>query len=272
MKLGAFSVAVWCLASAASAQDTALQDRVMAAVNAAMAPALPFPKTDDAGALPATGNTEALWMVRPLQTGDRTIEVLANPLNEVNQLRANRAMAQIGANVEAAQRRAALQYDRAVAEAKRSGRSQEVDGVTLSDEGVAGARIDAESHLIVEVAFNQAEYRSEFMSGRVPYPSLELQKAIPAAAWAVVLPSNAFRDQTDIERFAEGETLVYLGRVERPVMKKRGDSDVYEVSAPAAVAEGALVASLVVRLRGNELLMADLLRKTNWNALLELMK
>ena len=40
-------------------------------------------------------------------------------------------MAQIENNIQAAQRRAALQYDRAVSEAKRTGKSQEVDGVTL---------------------------------------------------------------------------------------------------------------------------------------------
>ena len=56
-----------------------------------------------------------------------------------------RAMAQIGAAIDAAQRRAELQYERAIAEAKRTGRSQDVDGVSLSDEGVAGARIDAEA-------------------------------------------------------------------------------------------------------------------------------
>jgi hypothetical protein len=272
MKLAAFSLAAWCLASAASAQDTALQDRVVSAVRAAMAPALPFPITDEAGALPADGKPDPLWMVRPLQPGDRTIEVIANPLNEANQVRANRAMAQIGVNVEAAQRRAALQYDRAVAEAKRSGRSQEVDGVTLSDEGVAGAKIDAETHLVIEVVFNQTAYRSEFISGKVPHPSVELQRAIPGAVDVVVQPSNTFRDQTDIERFTEGETLVYLGRVERPVMKKRGDSDVYEVTAAATVADGVPVASMVVRMRGNEALTVDVIKKTNWAALGELLK
>ena len=40
-----------------------------------MAPALPFPETDAIGALPVNGNTDALWMVRPLQPGDRSIEV-----------------------------------------------------------------------------------------------------------------------------------------------------------------------------------------------------
>ena len=272
MKLGAFTLAVWCLASAASGQDTALQDRVMAAVNAALAPALPFPKADESGALPANGNSKALWMVRPLQPGDRTIEVIANPLNEENQLRATRAMAQIEANVEAAQRRAALQYERAVEEAKRSGRSQEVDGVTLSDEGVAGARIDAETHVVIEVAFNQPAYRSEFISGRMPTASVELQQVIPAAVDVVTLPSHTYRDETDTERFAEAETLVFLGRVERPVMRKRGDSNVFEVTAAATAPEGRSVASIVVRFRGNEALMADLLRKSNWKELLELMK
>ena len=87
---------------------------------------------------------DPLWMVRPLQPGDRTIDVLANPLNEVNQAKATRAMAQIERSIQAAQRRADLQYERAIAEAKRTGKSQDVDGVTLSDEGLAGARIDAE--------------------------------------------------------------------------------------------------------------------------------
>ena len=41
-------------------------DRMMQAVRAAMAPALPFPNSDADGSLPANGNTEALWMVRPL--------------------------------------------------------------------------------------------------------------------------------------------------------------------------------------------------------------
>ena len=43
-------------------------------------------------------------------------------------------MAQIEDNIQAAQRRAALQYDRAVSEARRTGKSQEVDGVTLGTE------------------------------------------------------------------------------------------------------------------------------------------
>ena len=88
-------------------------------------------------------------------------------------------MAQIQNNIEAAQRRAAAQYDRAVAEAKRTGKSQEVDGITLGDEGVAGAKIDAESHVVIEVAFDQPSYTFEVASSIRPAPST--QASIPGA-------------------------------------------------------------------------------------------
>ena len=248
-------------------------DRIVQAVRSAMAPALPFPATDDSGAVPANNSTEALWMVRPWQSGDRSIEVIANPLNEVNQLRATRAMAQIESNIEAAQRRAADQYERALAEAKRTGKSQEVDGVTLADEGVAGAKIDAESHVVIDMAFNEPAYRSTFHSGTQPNPSVEWQKAIPGSLAVVTLPSNTYRDsKSGVERFAEAETLVYLGRMTVPVMKKRGDESIFEVSATTTPSDGVAVQSIVVRLRGNEALIAEILKKTNWKAVLELTK
>ena len=239
-------------------------DRMMTAVRSAMAPALPFPNSDVEGSLPVSGNTEALWMVRPLQPGDRSIEVIANPLNEVNQLRAARAMAQIDKNIQAAQRRATLQYDRAVSEAKRTGKSQEVDGVTLSDEGVAGAKIDADSHVTIDVFFNEPSFKVEVESSIQPSPSTQV--SIAGAAAVIAMPSNAYRDQqTSVERYAEGQTVVFLGRVTTPEVQKRADNH-FEVRATATPS------SLVVRLRGNDVLIADLLRKTNWNSLLELLR
>ena len=259
--------------SLAGVQETAVNDRVMHAVRAAIAPALPFPETEPDGAVPIGGNTESLWMVRPLEPGALTIEVLANPLNEMNQLKAERAMAQIDNAIQSAQRRAEAQYERAVAEAKRTGRSQDVDGVTLADEGVAGAKIDAESRVLIEVAFNQLSYVHTFSSGRTPYPSTLIGGGTGASS-VVVLPANTYRDHAGVERYAEGETVVYLGRVSQPVMKKRGDSDVHEVSATdsGANAGGSGLSSLVIRFRGNEQLTTDLLAKTRWDALLELLK
>jgi hypothetical protein len=202
-------------------------------------------------------------MVRPLQPGDRSIEVVANPLNEANQRSAARAMAQIENNIQAAQRRAALQYDRAVSEAKRTGRSQDVDGVTLADEGVAGAKIDAESHVLIDVAFNEPSFK--FAMDSSIQPTVSQTTVIPGAV-VMAMPSNTFRDSgTNIERYAEGQTFVFMGRAVVPEVQKRADHQ-YEVFATATSP------ALVIRLRGNEVLIADLLRKTNWNALLELMR
>ena len=239
-------------------------DRVMQAVRAAMAPALPFPSTDDSGAVPVNNSTEALWMVRPLQPGDRTIEVTANPLNEANQLRATRAMAQIENNIEAAQRRASAQYDRAVSEAKRTGRSQEVDGVTLSDEGVAGAKIDAESHVVIDVSYNEPSFSVNIESSIQPAPSTA--QAVPGAVAVIAVPSNTYREgSTNAERYAEATTIVFMGKTTTPEVRKLADNRF-------GVVTSAQSPSLVIRLRGNEALMAELLRKTNWTALLELMK
>lgn len=248
--------------------------RVMAAVRSALAPALPFPETDRTGAVPADGRSEPLWMVRPLEPGSLNIEVLANPLNDLNQIKAERAMAQIQNNVESAQRRAAAQYDRAVAEAKRTGRSQDVDGVTLNDEGIAGEKIDADSHVTIAVAFNQPSYHFNFESGASPQSSMLLRGIVSGAVDVVTLPSNTYREQPgDVERFREGETVVYLGRVAPPQVKKSGATTVYELTADAtAPTVPGATSTLVLRFRGNEALIADLLRKTDWNALLELLK
>ena len=253
---------VLCLLAAlpALAQDA----RVVTAVRKAMAPALPYPDSDEAGALPVGGNTEALWMVLPLQPGDSTIEVVANPLNQVNQVRAARAMAQIEANVEAAQRRAAAQFDRAIAEAKRTGKSQEVDGVTLADEGVAGAKIDADSHVAIDVASNQPSYKFTIESSIPPAPSSQV--SIPGSAAVITIAANTYHDdRLAADRYGEAQTIVFLGRL-TPQVQKRADHS-YEVAAASDSPS-----SIVIRMRGNELLIADLLRKTNWNSLLELIK
>ena len=224
-------VVLLCTPGQARAQDAALEARVMTAVRAAVAPALPFPSSDQLGSLPADGKANDPWLVKPLQAGDRTIEVLANPLNEEHQRRATKAMAQIEASIEAAQRRADVQYERAVAEARRTGRSQDVDGVTLSDEGLAGAKIDAESHVTIEVAFDEPA---------------------PGGVTINSSPSSTYRDENRIERFREAQSTVSVGRLQ-------------------SSAAGGL-SSLVIRLRGNEILIADLLRKSDWNSLLELLR
>lgn len=197
------------------AQDQPPSPQVMNAVRAAMKPALPFPASDELGSLPADGKATDPWMVKPFQPGDRTIEILANPLNEAHQRSAAKAMAQIGQSIEAAQRRADVQYERAISEARRTGRSQDVDGVSLNDEGLAGARIDAESHVLVEVRH----------SDDPPSPAVNMTTAT----------STVYRDDTG-EHFRESESSVTIG-------------------------------TLFITLRGNEALIAEILRKSDWNSL-----
>jgi len=255
------------------AQESIDGDRVMAAVRAALAPSLPFPDTDETGSVPANGSPVPSWMVRPLQPGERNIEVMANPLNEINQARAMRAMAQIGAAVDAAQRRAELQYEHAIAEAKRTGRSQDVDGVSLSDEGIAGARIDAEGHVTLDVDFNRPSYLFVMDSSVPPAPSRTI--VISGAVAVMAIPSNTFRrkvGERSEERFCPAETIVYFGALSAPEVRERSDS-VFEVLASEIAGQStAAMRTMTIRLRGNETLIADILRRADWNRVLELLK
>jgi hypothetical protein len=251
------------------AQDPNQRDQVMKAVRAAIAPVIAsFPQSDEDGSLPVGGNTDAVWMVRPDRPFENTIEIHANPLNEQNQRVAARAMAVIERNIEAAQRRAAAQYDRAVEEARRTGKSQDVDGVTLSDEGIEGAKIDAESQVFIDAAFNHEAYRYLIKSGAPPVVSTELAGAITIVSF----PANTYRDSNlNADRYFAAEAVVFLGRIVQPKVSKTGDNS-YEVFATATPADRPGINTVVVNLKGNEALVKELLKKTTWGQLVELMK
>jgi hypothetical protein len=256
------------LAMPAVAQEL-LERQVMAALKAALAPGIQqFPETDDSGSMPRQGNTEALWMVRLPEAGEQSIEILANPLNEANQLKATRAMEAIERNVQAAQRRAAAQYERAVAEAKRTGKSQEVDGVTLADEGLEGAKFDAESHVTIEVAFNEPAYRFVVTSPATP----QISTLQAGEIHAIAFPAGQYRDDdANADRFAEAQTLVFVGRMTAPVVTKRSDHS-YEVAAGPAPSDQKGLRTLVIHYRGNDTLVKELPSKFAWGPLLELIK
>jgi hypothetical protein len=94
-------------------------------------------------------------------------------------------------------------------------------------------------------------------------PAVSAPPAIPGAVAVLTTPSSTYRDHASVERFAEAQTAIFLGRMTPPEVRKRADHT-FEVVSTAAPG------SLVVRLRGNEVLIADLLRKTNWPQVLEL--
>ena len=53
------------LLAAQAPQEGPYDERVMAAVRAAVLPALPYPESDEDGSLPKDGKTTEAWMVRP---------------------------------------------------------------------------------------------------------------------------------------------------------------------------------------------------------------
>lgn len=253
----------------AQASQTDLAERVMAWLRDAVAPALPYPESDAEGVLPRDESSTSPWMVRPHAPGDRSIEVIANPLNLANQQRATRAMAEILASLGSAQRRADAQYERAVAEAKRTGRSQDVDGVTLADEGVAGARIDAESHVTIDVEFNQPAYRYPVRSSIAPAPSRTI--AIPGATAVIAVPSNVYRNEEPPgeERYCSAESILFLGRF-RAAGVDRLAATSFVVTASGGVSETEMgLRSFVVRLRGNDALIAQILMTADWARLID---
>lgn len=236
---------------------------VIAAVRAALAPALPFPDSDEAGALPADRASTVPWMIRPLDPGQHTIEILGNPLNPDQERRAAKAMAEIQAAIEAAQRRADAQYERALAEAQRTGRSQDIDGITLGDEGVAGARIDADLRLTIDVDAVLHVAGAVIPSSIEPAVSAE----VPGAVAVVSVPANVYREGNAEERFCQAERWVFFGAFAAPTVTRRG-STTFEVAA-APTARGAAgvsrIRTLALRLRGNESLMADVIRRADWS-------
>jgi hypothetical protein len=89
----------------------------------------------------------------------------------------------------------------------------------------------------------------------------------------ITVPSNVFRStvaRRSEEKYCPAETLVYFGAVTAPEVREPSEN-AYQVMA-AAAGTPAPGRSLVVRLRGNETLIAEILRTTSWHQLQELLK
>lgn len=268
-------IAVLAAALPAGAQTPArdTEARIITALRAAMKSSLPFPDADETGS-PADGIFTGPWLMRPLEAGDKTIEVLANPLNAANQARSAKAMSQIEDSIEAAQRKAEAQYQRALAEVKRTGKSQDVDGVTLADEGIAGARIDADGHVIIDVEFNQPAYAYAVASSLEPAPPLG--PAVAGAVAALSVPSHVYRDRAsktpEEDRFCVAEAEVFFGAMAVPTVKRRSGAN-FEITASEATPPAAApIRTLVVRLRGNQELIDEIVRKADWSQVQALVK
>lgn len=255
----------WPASSAAQTPAGDLESRVMTAVRAAMKPALLFPASDETGS-PADQVFAGPWLLRPARAGEAVIEVLANPLNPAHQARSAKAMMQIEDVIEAAQRRSQAQYERAIAEARRTGKSQDVDGITLGDEGVAGARIDAEGHVTIDVDFNKPTYAYAVASSLEPAAT---PGSIVAGSVAVLsVPAHVYRDRTKAaneDLFCVAETEVFFGALAAPNVKRRSGANFDITATEATPPATSAIRTVVVRMRGNQDLIEEIVRKTDWS-------
>ena len=224
----------------------------------AVRPVLPFPAATAAGDLPADHSAAARWfVVWPQTSDDSRIIVRANPLHPEVQEASAAAMLEINAAVAEAERRAQASYDRALEQLRRTGKSTELEIVTLDDEGVAGDRIDAE----LEVTIELSEASSfEVASGKAPV----VANGVHGASWMVSIPANTYTAVTaDGERdhFRAAETRIYFGVPERPEITRQGAGAPFRVTVtPAASAFGVVI-------RGNAQLVSDIAATAKWSAL-----
>jgi hypothetical protein len=238
-----------------SSHAVAQSSTQMATLVEILRPALPFPAADVNGDVPVRGGESAKWFVIWPNADERTVIVRANPLHPDTQAAGTAAMARIQEAVVAAERRAQAAYDRALKDLQRTGKTTNLDTVTLEDEGAAGERIDAELELTI--ALEQAS-PFEIGSSRAP----EVAAGANGATWTITTPANSYKESQASgarERFRAAEARLVFGDQPKPAVERKGDSDHFAVTfVPSA-------GTFVIVLRGNEALLAEVLAKADWS-------
>jgi hypothetical protein len=231
----------------------------MAALIAAVRPALLFPDAAADGELPADNSAQAKWfVVWPSEPDDVRIVVKANPLHPDTQRAGAEAMDRINAAVAAAERKAQAAYDKALNDLRRTGKSTDIETITLDDEGVAGERIDAELEVVIELLPSAASF--DLASAVAPLVSA----GSGGAAWIVSVPGNTYRATrgADLrEHFRAAETRLLFGPVPKPHVTRKDDEPLFSVVvSPVA-------GTFAVALRGNEALVKQLATASDWSKL-----
>ncbi len=79
------------------------------------------------------------------------------------------------------------------------------------------------------------------------------------------VPGNVYRTKPgNEERYCQAESLVFWGGITPPEVKRRGEASYEVTTAATSTAGGPAIRSFVVRFRGNEELIAELVRKADW--------
>ncbi|MGE0464748.1 MAG: hypothetical protein AB7Q16_25560 [Vicinamibacterales bacterium] len=265
----------WCtcatlLAALAAAAPLRAQpdegDALVRALVSALRPALPFPEAGPDG-IPATGGADPVWVVRWPEAGDGHVEVLANPLNAENRKRALAAEEEIQKAAMRSQRRSQGDYERALSDFERTGRVSGIREISLDDDGLAGERYDAESHLLVSVAPLDGDLSFSVATGVLP----ELVAGIAGPAAVIHVPANVFEMRAEPgepaeEHYCSEQAWLVFGASGSATIAPRDHSPHVDVTVPVA-APPAGRRGVVVSLSGNPLLVDQALRRADWPAL-----
>lgn len=263
----AASTLVLCAAVSVTAAVQSPADRALsAALVTAVGKALPFPVATADGT-PEKGGADAVWTVRwPAADGLR-VEVLANPLNAGNRDRALKAEQEIQKSAMNAQRRSQGDYERALNEFERTGRtSASIREISLRDDGLAGERYDAESQLTITAQAIAATHRYTVSTSTMP----EVSTAVPGVV-VLRVPANAYLEEEvsglpGAARYCPEQAWVFFGPVGAPDIKRLGGADV-DVSLTGGGQAAAGGRGTAVWISGNAALVEQVLTQADWSVL-----
>lgn len=251
-------------------QAQAPDGAVVAALVAALRPLLPFPDAREDGT-PADGSTDAVWAVRWPGADETRVEVMANPLNADNRRRALDAERQIQAAAMRAQERSQADYERALRDFARTGRTETIREISLRDDGVAGDRYDAESQLTIEaMAVDGAMHLP--VEGRLSPaaaadalgPGITLMR-VPAHVYDEAGPD----EPVSFPRFAPEQAWLVMGPATASAVAPPADTaDTVGAPGPMLVVEQTdnANAAVVVVLVGNGVLLERMVETADWNS------
>ena len=260
------SCAALCLNLAAQTPPAAIADAALpAGLVTALRKALPFPAATAEGT-PVGGGTDAVWTVRWPDPDALRVEVLANPLNTANRDRALKAEQEIQKSAMNAQLRSQGDYERAVKEFERTGRtSASIREISLRDDGLAGERYDAESQLTITAQPIAAGHRFTVLTATTP----AVTSGVPGAV-VLRVPANAYQDQATgglpgMAHYCPEQAWVFFGPVGTPVVAPRDGAEV-DISVPAGGQTPAARGTLVW-ISGNGALVEQVLTQADWSVL-----
>ncbi|MEZ5286548.1 MAG: hypothetical protein R2712_17425 [Vicinamibacterales bacterium] len=235
---------------------------LLPALRAAVDPALPFPPARADGT-PERGGDEVVWGVRWAQD-QALVEVLANPLNEANRRRALEAEAAIQKSAMQAQRRSQSDYEQALADFARTGRTSEIREISLRDDGVAGERYDAESQVTVSAEPVTGAWQTSVPTAR----PLEPAPAPPGAAAVVRVSGHVYlEDGPDgmpgSAHYCAEQAWVFVGTTAPAIASPSGTNAAALSAEPGSAGQ----AGVVVSIRGNAELVQQVLDRADWTAL-----